>query len=57
MISQNGAMSTDIGKLWAVGEYNSYYGWLYYPAHGALSYRYKCNASQVRPLLASEEID
>lgn len=42
---------------WAVGEYNSTYGWLYYPTHGALYNIRKYYAFQVRPLLASEKID
>lgn len=57
MISQNGAMSTDIGKLWAVGEYNSNNGWLYNPTNGALNNNNKYNAYQVRPLLDSEVYD
>lgn len=46
-----------LGYEWAVGEFNCYSAWLYYPAYGALDYSGKYNSFQVRPLLASELID
>ena len=46
-----------LGWEWAVGEYHGYYAWLYYPDYGALNYISKYNRYQVRPLLASEQIE
>ena len=46
-----------LGWEWAVGECNGYSAWLYYPAYGALDGNSKCNSYQVRPLLASEQIE
>lgn len=46
-----------LGYEWAVGEYNGTYAWLYYPTYGALYYINKYNSCQVRPLLASEQIE
>lgn len=46
-----------LGYEWAVGEYNGYCAWFYYPTYGALGYSYKYGSSQVRPLLASELIE
>lgn len=42
---------------WSVGEYYSGYAWFYNPTNGALYTYGKCNAYQVRPLLASKETD
>lgn len=46
-----------LGYEWAVGEYNGYSAWFYFPVLGALNNGVKYNSSQVRPLLASELID
>ncbi len=46
-----------LGWEWAVGESDGYGAWLYYPGGGALGYYSKCNSSQVRPLLASKQIE
>ena len=46
-----------LGWEWAVGEYNGGHAWLYYPDRGALNYRIKCYSCQVRPLLASKQIE
>lgn len=46
-----------LGYEWAVGECNGYNAWLYHPAVGALPDTYKYYSSQVRPLLASEQIE
>ena len=46
-----------LGWEWAVGEYYGYTAWFYYPSLGALSNYGKCISSQVRPLLASEQIE
>ena len=46
-----------LGWEWAVGEYYGYSAWLYYPINGALNYYGKYNSSQVRPLLASKQIE
>jgi hypothetical protein len=42
---------------WAVGECNGYSAWFYHPVSGALDYGYKYISSQVRPLLASKQIE
>lgn len=42
---------------WAVGEYNGSRAWLYYPTHGALYAGNKYYSYQVRPLLASKQIE
>lgn len=42
---------------WAVGEYNGYNAWLYNADSGALVSSIKCNSYQVRPLLASKQIE
>ena len=46
-----------LGWEWAVGEYYGNSAWFYYPTVGALYYSYKYSSSQVRPLLASEQIE
>lgn len=46
-----------LGWEWAVGGYYGSYAWLYYPGSGALDYGYKYYSSQVRPLLASKQIE
>lgn len=46
-----------LGWEWAVGEFNGYDAWLYYPDRGALYISGKYNSCQVRPLLASELIE
>ena len=46
-----------LGWEWAVGEYYGYYAWLYNPALGALNDRNMYNSFQVRPLLASKQIE
>jgi len=46
-----------LGWEWAVGEYFGSYAWLYYPDRGALNNNGKCNSFQVRPLLASKQIE
>ena len=46
-----------LGWEWAVGEYAGYRAWFYRPAFGALGYDYKCYSYQVRPLLASKQIE
>ena len=46
-----------LGWEWAVGEYYGSYAWLYNPVYGALSYTSKYNSCQVRPLLASKQIE
>lgn len=51
-----GGQQLALRAQWAVGEYNSSYGWFYYPTNGALYYTLKCNACQVRPLLASKRV-
>ena len=46
-----------LGWEWAVGEYSGYHAWFYNPTHGALDYNNKYNSFQVRPLLASKQIE
>lgn len=46
-----------LGWEWAVGEYRGHYAWLYGPTYGALYNYYKYNSFQVRPLLASKQIE
>ena len=46
-----------LGWEWAVGEFNGSYAWLYYPGYGALRGSIKYNSYQVRPLLASKQIE
>ena len=46
-----------LGWEWAVGEYNGYNAWFYYPPYGALYNYIKYHSSQVRPLLASKQIE
>lgn len=46
-----------LGWEWAVGEYSGYYAWLYYPTNGALNAGRKYYICQVRPLLASKQIE
>lgn len=46
-----------LGWEWAVGEYNGNHAWLYNPTFGALDYIIKFYSSQVRPLLASKQIE
>ena len=46
-----------LGWEWAVGECNDSYAWLYYSGYGALDTNYKYYSYQVRPLLASEQIE
>lgn len=46
-----------LGWEWAVGEYNGYIAWFYYPDCGALGINDKYYSFQVRPLLASELIE
>ena len=46
-----------LGWEWAVGEFNGRYAWLFNPDYGALGNRNKCISSQVRPLLASKQIE
>lgn len=46
-----------LGWEWAVGEYNGYSAWLYYPGIGALLINRKYGSCQVRPLLASKQIE
>ena len=47
-----------LGWEWAVGECNGSYAWLYHPSNGALYInRYKYISFQVRPLLASKQIE
>lgn len=46
-----------LGWEWAVGECNGVSAWFYGPAHGALILYYKYLSSQVRPLLASKQIE
>ena len=42
---------------WAVGEYDGYGAWFYCPSRGALHRYDKCISYQVRPILASEQIE
>lgn len=42
---------------WAVGEYSGYFAWFYDPAYGALYIYDKYSRCQVRPLLASKQIE
>ena len=46
-----------LGWEWAVGESTGGYAWFYYPGSGALRYHYKYISYQVRPLLASKQIE
>ena len=46
-----------LGWEWAVGEYTGSHAWFYRPTYGALSISNKYNSSQVRPLLASKQIE
>ena len=46
-----------LGWEWAVGEFNGHAAWLYGPASGALDGYGKYYSSQVRPLLASKQIE
>jgi len=46
-----------LGWEWAVGEYYGYDAWLYSPGIGALYNYGKYNSYQVRPLLASKQIE
>lgn len=46
-----------LGWEWAVGEYHGTYAWLYRPDCGALYLYNKYGSSQVRPLLASKQIE
>ena len=46
-----------LGCEWAVGEYNGILAWLYYPTSGVLINGNKYYSYQVRPLLASEQIE
>lgn len=46
-----------LGWEWAVGEYNGGNAWLYNPGDGALCSHDKYNSCQVRPLLASKQIE
>lgn len=46
-----------LGWEWAVGEYNGSGAWLYSPVSGALHYGSKYHSYQVRPLLASKQIE
>lgn len=46
-----------LGWEWAVGEYGGDIAWLYYPVYGGLVYRGKYSSFQVRPLLASKQIE
>lgn len=46
-----------LGWEWAVGEFDGSYAWLYYPVSGALRYGNKYSSYQVRPLLASKQIE
>lgn len=46
-----------LGWEWAVGEYTGYGAWVYNPADGALRYYYKYYSFQLRPLLASKQIE
>ena len=46
-----------LGWEWAVGEYSGNYAWFYYPPFGALYISSKYNSYQVRPLLASKQIE
>lgn len=51
------AGGTKLGWEWAVGEYSGYRAWLCGPSLGALRYVIKCHSFQVRPLLASKQIE
>ena len=46
-----------LGYEWAVGEYYGCNAWLYNPTGGALTYGHKSDSFQVRPILASEQIE
>lgn len=46
-----------LGWEWAVGEYTGNRAWFYYPTGGALNNRNKYGSFQVRPLLASKQIE
>ena len=46
-----------LGWEWAVGEYDGNIAWFYGPDVGALYNCYKYNSFQVRPLLASKQIE
>lgn len=46
-----------LGWEWAVGGCNGRYAWLYGPTCGALHYYSKYYSYQVRPLLASKQIE
>ena len=46
-----------LGWEWAVGESSGYIAWLYNPSDGALYNRNKYYSCQVRPLLASKQIE
>ena len=46
-----------LGWEWAIGEYNGYYAWLYIPYNVDLSNNNKYCSYQVRPLLASKQIE
>lgn len=46
-----------LGWEWAVGECNGYIAWFYSPDYGALYDRNKYDSFQVRPLLASKQIE
>lgn len=46
-----------LGWEWAVGECNGCIAWFYYPGYGALDRNAKYSSCQVRPLLASKQIE
>lgn len=46
-----------LGWEWAVGEYYGKFAWLYNPDRGALYTYRKYSSCQVRPLLASKQIE
>lgn len=46
-----------LGWEWAVGEYVGGHAWWYNPGSGALLISHKCYSCQVRPLLASKQIE
>lgn len=46
-----------LGWEWAVGECYGYYAWFYNPGNGALVNLSKYGSYQVRPLLASKQIE
>lgn len=46
-----------LGWEWAVGESHGYGAWFYYPTYGALVSYNEYSSFQVRPLLASKQIE